>query len=623
MNERRAAIFATIAAVSAAIVRLIPLGWLHPLNWDELELFSVANWIAHGRVPFRDFWEHHTPLAWFWYAPFTLLTSSPGADAVILLRWAQIPIWIATFWLTNLWMRNAGLGRFARWTAMGFALASSMFMLPAVEARIDSIACLFFMAALVMLQRDDTRSMFWAGALLCLAGFTNIRLGPPIVLTALLLRIVDRRERKWRGTTRANWLFIGAAAAFVACLLYFVATGSLAAFWREAFFENQRGAGLATAVAGGFVHRLFVPFGVRLIASDRWFDLASVDVGGIAIVVAGLIASIRALMRWRTPDDFFLLGYIQLCSLGFIAVMNFVYNYHFEIVVLVMIPLVAWLIDAWVIERVPRRAWIVAALALAWCVNGFASIFRGKELDLAYQDFIMREAQRRTKPDDVVWSGISWAIRREPAYWFWFLPDMTRQLVTHGYARPYDDVLRKPPGVVIVDHYALLWMITVQRDLAIYLHRHYIPVWRNLWIPAMNARLRAGARPVGWLAPVAGTYRIYASAELAKHGWYRDPLYIASYEAADAQRLTVTLPPPGTSAEIDWWIDDRPAKLNDVVTLQRGQRIAAALRSGEPVAVVLLPTKDRALFRQPPPGATLEAATTRVTHVPNFSVHID
>ena len=102
-------------ALTAAAMRLVPLHWLHPINWDELEFFRATKWIAQGRVPYRDFWEHHTPLAWILFAPFT--TDWPGADAIIAMRWAQIPVWIATFALINVWKRGAGIGRGARWAA--------------------------------------------------------------------------------------------------------------------------------------------------------------------------------------------------------------------------------------------------------------------------------------------------------------------------------------------------------------------------------------------------------------------------------------------------------------------------------------------------------------------------
>jgi hypothetical protein len=88
-----------VAVVTAVLVRLVFLQWLHPLNWDEIEFFRATSWIGQGRVPFAGFWEHHTPLMWFVFAPFTRLTASPGVNAIVALRWAQIPVWIVTFWL--------------------------------------------------------------------------------------------------------------------------------------------------------------------------------------------------------------------------------------------------------------------------------------------------------------------------------------------------------------------------------------------------------------------------------------------------------------------------------------------------------------------------------------------
>ncbi|HEX2121099.1 MAG TPA: hypothetical protein VHL59_05590 [Thermoanaerobaculia bacterium] len=38
--------------------------------------------------------------------------------------------------------------------------------------------------------------------------------------------------------------------------------------------------------------------------------------------------------------------------------------------------------------------------------------------------------------------------------------------------------------------------------------------------------------------------------------------------------------------------------------------------------MILLAGDDTVIFRQPPAGATLEAATTRVTHVPDFDARI-
>ena len=142
-----------IGAVLAAVaVRLVALVWLHPLNWDEIEFFRATDWVRQGLVPFRDFWEHHTPLQWFVFAPFTALTSSPGADAVILMRGVQVLLWIATFWLANRLMTRMGLGQFARWATIAIAVCSQILMIPAVEYRVDVLGCTMYLAGLVCLM---------------------------------------------------------------------------------------------------------------------------------------------------------------------------------------------------------------------------------------------------------------------------------------------------------------------------------------------------------------------------------------------------------------------------------------------------------------------------------------
>lgn len=589
---------AIFAACAGALVRLVPLQWLHPLNWDELEFYRATRWIAEGRIPFRDFWEHHTPLAWFLFAPFSRLTGSPGVDAILAMRWAQIPVWIATFWLLNLWMRDAGTERFARWAAMAIALCSSLFMIPAVEYRVESLACLLFVLGLVLVQRNLDLA---AGIVFCLAGLTNLRFGPVLVVAVLLLL-------RWR-------IVAGGLAALAAALGAFAAVGALDEMWQQVWLDNL-GEKFATPVIGAFVHRLLVPFGVRILASDRLFEWAAVDVGGIAVLLLGFAGLLLVLIRRpaagvsRRQDAFFFVAILQLANLLFIATMKFIYNYHFALTVILAVPLMAWML-----HRLGRRTVVAGLLVVALGVSAFAALLRGKEQDLAYQDRIMREVHARTAPGDAVWSGVPWALRREPAYRFWFLPELARQLVLRDLAPRY--AMTDPPAAVVFDHYALVWVATVQRELASQLVRHYIPVWRNLWVPGMNAVVRPGTG-FGWIVPRDGLYRLSAATALVQHPWFRDPLGAASYKEPDAARLTIELP-EGGAGELAITVDDMLlVPKGERLSLRKGQRVTAFNTGRTEVAVILLSTEDRILFRQPPPGASLEAETTRVTHVPDF-----
>ena len=609
-------------ALTAAAIRLIPLQWLHPLNWDEIEFFRAMRWIAEGRVPFRDFWEHHTPLAWFVFAPVAALVDGPGVEAVLALRWAQVPVWIVTFWLANLWMKHADLGAFARWSAIALALSSSLFMLAAVEFRVDSLACMLYMAGLVLAQRDRP---FAAGVAFCLAGFANIRFGPLLLLTVLVLRIVDTKARAWRGNPRMNRVFLCTATAFAACLLYFVVTGSLDELYQQVWYENYLGDKYSVAPGPMFLHRLVLPFGIRLLATDKIFNFELIDPGGIAILVLGFAGIYFAARWWRTPDELTVLAFLQASSILFIGVMKFVFLYHFEIVVIMALPLMALVIERMGRPSMRRPRLVIALVAVAWCVNVYASLFRGKELDLAYQDLLMREIDRRSTPAEKVFSGGPWPITRQPAYRFWFLPELARHLVMYGHAQRYrlEDVLRDPPAVVVSDHYTAHWLGRIQREIAPYFVRHYMPVWRNLWVPAMNVVARPGAAPFTWVVPRDGAYRVFASHALAQHDWFGNPLAVGTYERRDGKSVAVTLPAPAPHPSLEWTIDGKPASVGAVIPLKKGQRIAVANRGSEILGVILLPGDDRVLFRNPPHGTTLEAAATRVTHVPDFGARIE
>lgn len=598
-----------LLALTAAAARLVTLQWLHPLQWDEIEFFRATDWVRQGLVPFRDFWEHHTPLQWFVFAPAAALTSSPGAGAIIWMRWAQLPLWIATFACALALMRRAELDPFARWSAVAVTLASTMFMSPAVEYRIDTLGCALFLAGLLFATRatdnqQPATSSLLAGICFCLAGLANLRLGPLLAATAVLLVFVDPGQRRWRfDLRRALTLGAGVAGTGALALLYFVATDSVQALYQQVWVENYLGDRYAEAIRYGFVHRVLVPFGVRIIG-EQSFDPAGVDVGGILILVLGAAGLVLALRRWRTPDVLFVVAVLQLVSLAFIAKMKFVYHYHLEIVVVLMLPLVAL-----AVSRIRRTEVVIALVAVAWCVNLFASVFRGKEDDRRYQDVIMREVHARTTEGAKVLDGIGWALRREPAYRFWFLPDLARQLVAHGHAPKY--VLSDPPAAVIADHNLLLWLVS-DRPLQQQLVRHYLPRWRNLWLPGLSARLTPEQPAFTWTVPADGDYRIYAAPALASHPWFARPLFVSTYHEADANRSQVRLGEPAYPETLRWSV----APQNGVLRLKKNQRLSVTSGAGMPLGLFLVPGDDRLLFRQPPPGVTIDASSPRVTHFP-------
>ena len=605
-------------ALSAAAVRLIALQWLHPLNWDEIEYFRATLWVAEGRVPFRDFWEHHVPLHWFVMAPVAALTSGGRVDAVIAMRWAQVPLWVAAFWLINVWMRRAGIEAFARWTAMAIALGSSLFMIPAVEFRPDALAAVLFVGGLVLAQNGTARSAFAAGALFCLSEFVNMRMGPLLVLTVAVLLLADTRELRWRPRWRLSWMIGGGFAALALCLGYFAATGTVDDLYDSVVRQNYLADKYSPEPGPMFIHRLLVPFGIRMLGSPQLFDIRIVDLGGIAVIVLTIAGFALAIRRWRTPDEVFVMALVAAVNVAFIAPMKFIFVYHFMLAVILGIPLMAL-----VIARMPARP-AIAIAAAAWCVQFYGAVLRGKELDLAYQDLIMREVHARSTAHETVWSGGPWPIRRESPYRVWFLHEIARALLRLGKIEPYrlQDAMANPPALVVFDHNTHGWLAVAQPELTPFFVRHYTPLWRNLWIPGMNGIVTG--KPQGWVVPRDGVYRLFVSEALTGHAWFRYPLEINAIEQRNArERFEVRLPQPAVDPRLQWWIDGAPVTAEATLALRKGQKVVASNRGQTPLAVFLLSGRDAVIFRQPPPGVTLEASSTRVTHIPRIGARLE
>jgi hypothetical protein len=610
-----------LAALSAAALRLLPLGWLHPLNFDEIEFFRATDWVRQGLVPYRDFWEHHTPLQWYLFAPLSVLARGEGAGAVIAMRWLQIPLWIVTFWLAMIVMRRLELPRPARWGALAVALASSFLMIGAVEYRVDLLGCTLFLAGIVCAGRM-AEGKGWgiaAGAALALAAVANIRLGPLLAATVIVYALTDLKERRWKPNPAAIWMAVGIAATLTCVFGLFAAAGALDDLMQQVWFQNAIGDRYAAVLPRQFAHRITTVFGVLMRGTAITFEPAAIDPGGIVLIVAGAAGVGMALRNWRKPDETFALAVLQLVSVIFIARMRRVYNYHFEVVALMMLPFVAI-----VFARITRKQVIFAAVGAAWCVNAFASVFRGKEVDAAWQDLVIREVHGRTQPGEKVWDGAGFAFRRPPAYRFWFLAELPQILVEHNYAERYRvaDVIHDPPAAIVADYYVRYWL-AADRQLRRFIVTHYLPVWRDVWIPAPSGRLTAENRRMSWVVLRDGDYRLYASPRLAGHPWFRVPISRDVLDRPDADTFPILVRHPSARPELSWSVDGNSATLpGGIIHLRKHQRLDVLFTGTGQMGLILVPGNDTALFRQPPPGTTLEAAYQRVTHLPDFGVQL-
>jgi hypothetical protein len=125
-------------------------------------------------------------------------------------------------------------------------------------------------------------------------------------------------------------------------------------------------------------------------------------------------------------------------------------------------------------------------------------------------------------------------------------------------------------------------------DLRRYFTAHYLPYWRDLWLPGMSAVIRPGSRAT-WIVPADGQYVVYASADLVAHPWFRGNSSVYTRLQGGKQ-----------------------------VTLRRGSSYTMASTEVRPVGVFIVPERITELFRQPEKGVDIDGAPPPQWHVPKL-----
>lgn len=274
-------------------------------NWiilDEFQHLHASYLVSIGQIPFRDFFEHHTPLFYYLMAPF-IRVLGPGFDTIIHLRGISLLAFVSTLVLLMIWAR-----RLSGWPAS------------------------YLVGALVL----GNFSLFKSGAILYLDVFAI----PSLVLSAQCLS----RSRQRPILALASGFFFGIAILFtqkavvvgLAFLLYFGVRA-----WQEWNPRSQRRS-LAleffSYLSGGFFSLLGLALLLPLSAWGDFFEdvfvtnlawrarhfpthelkvLAGTDAAVYFVALAGLAVWFRRFLRRRlrvAEEDFPCLVFFSLCA---------------------------------------------------------------------------------------------------------------------------------------------------------------------------------------------------------------------------------------------------------------------------------------------------------------------
>jgi hypothetical protein len=553
-----------------------------PLAWDEIEFFRATRWVALGRVPFRDFWEHHAPLQWIVFAPVARgFGGGAGTAAVLAMRWAQLPLWILIFFFANRIATRAGVEPWGRWAAIASLFTCPWLVYMAVQYRVDVLGnCAYFAALWLVLTRASTSARFAAGGLMACAVLANMRLAPLVIATTLIAMFWS--GERWTWNPRALWIAAGGAVTAAITVIALYASNTMPAFLEGIVWYNRASDALVPAEAHSFLQRLIFPFEQKDVSAAMY----------IAAALCGLVTSLR------TKGILQLAGILSLVSLATIAVTSVQYQYHFQTPLLLLMPVAGAAFD-----RLQKALWrnvVVTVLAASVLINLAPALQPTYGSALTYQNEVMLAVDGVTRPDEQVWDGSGYALRREPAYRYWFLPAGVRLLEQAKQIETYDveQMAMRPPGAIVLDLRAQFWLNGHPR-LRAYAMRHYAPLYQHLWIPAMSARMGGAAEQRVWLVPRGGTYDVVASELLAKHPWFSRPDEYGSLFGTEYAIPLERMPPVDPRA-LAWSVNGVVVTpLGGMLTLRAGDRLELRTSFPRPVGVLVVPHGVSTMSRMP------------------------
>jgi hypothetical protein len=478
-----------LAALVAACLAALLLGFVAtPLDrrfdTDEFQHLQMG-WLIHaGVVPYRDFFEHHTPVFHFALQPVfaALDVAASAGDAVLSVRVARVLARaLALLLVVGTFLLGARLGGPLTGAASALSLASlSFFVQKGLEIRPDHLGALGLVAAVLALlaaarapaaaerSAPVQRALFAAAgaatAFALLATQKTLMAWPGLGLALLLAaRAGPKDGRARRSVEAAAAAAAGAALAAAPVLLWFAARGALDEFLRQNFLLNARWPA-QTPVA-----RM-----AGLFASENPLLLA--------LAVAGVAAGLAPARRGQA---LFALAPLASLLAGLAVVPIALAQYYF--LALPFLSVFSGLALATAAARPRGRLGAAAAALLALAVAGSGARHverarrepRGADV-LAKLEYVVTQTPASAS---VLSSWSPGLIYRRPAFFYWSLHREIRRVIPPA---EYEELRaglesgRISPELVEMDKH----MLRLPEPIVRHLEAHYAPVgvgtlWRR------------------------------------------------------------------------------------------------------------------------------------------------
>ena len=219
-----AAIFALI--LTSLILR-IPILLLRCFCPDEFQHLHAARSIVQGMVPYRDFFEHHTPFLYYFLAPVYAIVG----DSISMLFYSRTIMLLFTCGIIYLVYRLGKMvyGADTGWIGALFIAYNLMFMDKTIETRPDLPGMVFWLLTLIFLilgmRRKQRAYYILTGGSIALAILCTPKMlfgGIGLFLATMWLLLDKRAGNTFKESVSAMaWMALGVAIPAAATCIYF------------------------------------------------------------------------------------------------------------------------------------------------------------------------------------------------------------------------------------------------------------------------------------------------------------------------------------------------------------------------------------------------------------------
>jgi len=478
---------ALVAGLAWFAFQAVLLAHVKYFSLDEFQYAHAAWLVAHGQVPYRDFFEVHFPLVYQLLAPAFLLAGD-DPRAIVWLRVGMLPF-VAVACVAAA-LLNRRRGDVATLGAPLLLLALPAWVTLATEIRPDSVAGALFLAALAVLRiarTSDRAAGFASGLLLAAAVWGSQKAafyGSVFALAFASDMLAWRRRGSGAGSLlRSPVAFAaGAASGLGTIALYLTLTGSWQAWWHWCFVwaaAHQQG------YPGFGWDRYFVPI---LLDAPWLFALATV---GVVRTVLELRAFGRAALR---DPDALLLAALASTFASF-ALQRAPYPYSllpFLAVVAVFAARGAGELVAAHARPVVRVGAALVLLALLALQSATLASFVAASN--AGQLATLERVASLTEPGDAAYDNSGGYVARPHAYRYFYTDSFLRESIA-------DTLVREVPQAIVASgavlHLRDLRFDTLPAPLRAFVARHFQPLdgdvalWGQHYVVPGDGRLEA------------------------------------------------------------------------------------------------------------------------------------